>query len=125
MLCLFWVNHKRWLVLCGAVARAVTLTAALCLAATAADVKIDSETFGGLKARALGPAVTSGRIAAIAATQGDRLTIYVGSASGGVWKSANGGLNFDPVFEKNTQSIGAIAIDPSNTNTVWVGTGES
>jgi photosystem II stability/assembly factor-like uncharacterized protein len=92
---------------------------------SAADVKIDSDTFGGLKARAIGTAVTSGRIAAIAATQGDKLTMYVGAASGGVWKSTNGGQNFTPVFDKDTQSIGAIAIDPSKTDTVWVGTGES
>ena len=98
---------------------------AVSFSASAADVKIDTETFGGLKARAIGPAVMSGRIAAIAASQGDRLTIYAGTAGGGVWKSTNGGVNFQPVFDKDTQSIGAIAIDPSNANTVWVGTGES
>src|SRR5213592_4298026 len=69
----------------------------------------------------------SGRVAAIAAVhEGDRLTVYIGAASGGVWKSANGGTTYKPVFDKQTaQSIGAIAIDPSNPKIVWVGTGES
>lgn len=88
--------------------------------------KIDSETFAGLDARPIGPAVMSGRIASMdVVTEGGRLTIYVGSASGGVWKSVNGGTTFKPVFDKHTQSIGAVTIDPSNPKTVWVGTGES
>jgi photosystem II stability/assembly factor-like uncharacterized protein len=98
---------------------------ALSLPAAAQNVKIDSETFEGLTARALGPAAMSGRITAIDAYPGDRLTIYVGSASGGVWKSTNGGISFKAVFDKQTQSIGAVAIDASNPKTVWVGTGES
>ncbi|HET6372970.1 MAG TPA: glycosyl hydrolase, partial [Candidatus Polarisedimenticolia bacterium] len=94
-------------------------------AATAQEVKIDAETFGGLEARSIGPAVMSGRIAAIDAVPSDRWTIYVGSASGGLWKSSDGGFRFKPVFDKNTQSIGAIAIDQANPATVWVGTGET
>jgi photosystem II stability/assembly factor-like uncharacterized protein len=90
-----------------------------------APAKLDSDALGGFSARAIGPAVMSGRIAAIAGVPGERVTLYVGSASGGVWKSLNGGLTFKPVFEKNTQSIGAVAVDPSNADTVWVGTGES
>ena len=68
-----------------------------------------------------------GRIADIAAVhEGQRLTIYVGSASGGVWKSVDGGTTFKPIFDKQPSlSIGSIAIDPSNPQTVWVGTGES
>jgi photosystem II stability/assembly factor-like uncharacterized protein len=69
----------------------------------------------------------SGRIAAIDAVQEDeRLTVYVGSASGGVWKSVNGGTTFKPVFDKQpVQSIGAVTIDPKNPKVVWVGTGEA
>src|SRR4029434_880997 len=69
----------------------------------------------------------SGRVAAIdAVEEGKRLTVYVGAASGGVWKSLNGGTTFKPVFDKQpVQSIGAVAIDPRNTQVVWVGTGES
>jgi photosystem II stability/assembly factor-like uncharacterized protein len=88
-------------------------------------VTIDSDTFGGLEARSIGPAVMSGRIAALDAVPGDRLTIYVGAASGGVWKSVDGGLAFKPVFDKHPQSIGALAIDRKDPKTVWVGTGET
>jgi len=95
--------------------------------AGAQDVTIDSDTFSGLEARSIGPAAMGGRIADIAAVQqGQRLIIYVGSASGGVWKSGDGGTTFKPVFDKQpSQSIGSLAIDPSNPQTVWVGTGES
>ena len=90
-------------------------------------VKIDSDTISGLGARNIGSAAMSGRISALdAVREGQRLTIYAGSASGGVWKSVNGGTTFKPVFDKqNVQSIGAVAIDPKNPKTVWVGTGES
>jgi photosystem II stability/assembly factor-like uncharacterized protein len=95
-------------------------------APSAEPVKIDSETFSGLDARPIGPAVMSGRIAALdVVAEKGRLTVYVGSASGGVWKSVNGGTTFKPVFDKHTQSIGAVTIDPSNAKTIWVGTGES
>ncbi len=69
----------------------------------------------------------SGRIAAIAAVNdGGRLTVFAGSASGGVWKSVNGGTTFKPVFDnERVQSIGAVTIDPRNPKIVWVGTGES
>jgi photosystem II stability/assembly factor-like uncharacterized protein len=89
--------------------------------------KVDSETISGLGARNIGSAAMSGRVAAIAAVHdGNRLTVYIGAASGGVWKSANGGTTYKPVFDKQTaQSIGAIAIDPTNPKVVWVGTGES
>jgi len=90
-------------------------------------VKVDTETISGLGARNIGSAAMSGRIAAVDAVQeGNRLTVYAGAASGGVWKSVNGGTTFKPVFDKQpVQSIGAIAIDPKNPKTVWVGTGEA
>src|SRR5438874_4953277 len=90
-------------------------------------VKVDSETISGLGARNIGSAAMSGRIAAIDAVhEGARLTIYVGAASGGVWKATNGGTTFKPVFDKQpVQSIGAVTIDPKNPKVVWVGTGES
>jgi photosystem II stability/assembly factor-like uncharacterized protein len=100
---------------------------ALVLPASAQDVTLDSDTLSGLPIRAVGPAAMGGRIADIAAVhEGPRLTIYVGSASGGVWKSADGGTTFKPIFDKQPSlSIGSVAIDPSNPQTVWVGTGES
>ena len=101
--------------------------AAASAAAASAAVKVDSETISGLGARNIGSAAMSGRIAAIAAAhEGARLTIYVGAASGGVWKSTNGGTTFKPVFDKQPiQSIGAVTVDPTNPKIVWVGTGES
>ncbi len=95
--------------------------------AAAAAARFDAGTISGLGARNIGSARMSGRIASIAATTVDGKTlVYVGSASGGVWKSDDGGTTFKPVFDKNpVQSIGAVAIDPSNPKTVWVGTGES
>jgi photosystem II stability/assembly factor-like uncharacterized protein len=108
---------------------AIALSAAFNVSASAqtATVKVDSETISGLGARNIGSATMSGRVAAIDAVQeGQRLTVYIGAASGGVWKSVNGGSTFKPVFDKQpVQSIGAITIDPKNPKTIWVGTGES
>src|SRR5262250_370713 len=93
----------------------------------AQEAKFDSDTISGLGARNIGSAVMSGRVAAIAAVkENGRLTVYVGAASGGVWKSINGGTTFKPVFDKEAvQSIGAITIDPQSPKTIWVGTGEA
>src|SRR5437879_7449788 len=89
--------------------------------APAQNAKFDSDTISGLGARNIGSAAMSGRVAAIAAVKEDgRLTVYVGAASGGVWKSSNGGTTFKPVFDKEAaQSIGAIAIDPQAPKTIW------
>jgi hypothetical protein len=78
-------------------------------------IKFDSATISGLPVRNIGSAMMSGRVAAIdAITEDGRLTVFVGSASGGVWKSVNGGLTFKPVFDKQpVQSIGAVAVDRS------------
>ena len=89
--------------------------------------KFDSATVSGLPARNIGSATMSGRVAAVDAIDQDgRITVFVGAASGGVWKSVNGGTTYRPVFDRESvQSIGAVAIDPSNPKTVWVGTGEA
>src|SRR5271169_3431749 len=102
------------------IALAVSLTAQQ-------PVKFDAATISGLPARNIGSATMSGRIAAVnAVNQDGRLTVFAGSASGGVWKSVNGGITFKPVFDRqDVQSIGALAMDPSNPKIVWVGTGES
>src|SRR5436190_21514366 len=90
-------------------------------------VKVDSETISGLGARNIGSAAMSGRIATLDAVhEGVRLTIYDGSASGGVWKSTNGGTTFNPVFDKQSvQTIAAVTIDPKNPKVNSVGTGET
>lgn len=76
--------------------------------------------------RALGPAVSGGRVATVAGTDLDPNLLYAGAAGGGVWRSTNAGTDWTPVFDKaGTQSIGAIAISPRDKNDVWVGTGEA
>lgn len=92
----------------------------------AQDVKFDSDTISGLGARNIGSATMSGRVAAVAAVkENGRMTVYIGSASGGMWKSVNNGTTYKPIFDKQpVQSIGAIAIDPSAPKTIWAGTGE-
>jgi photosystem II stability/assembly factor-like uncharacterized protein len=89
------------------------------------DIKLDPSTLGGLRARSIGPAVMGGRITSIDGTATSPATIYVGAASGGVWKSTDHGTTFKPVFDEHIQSIGAVTIDKSKPDTVWVGTGES
>ena len=93
----------------------------------AQEVHFDSDTISGLGARNIGSATMSGRVSAVTAVkEAGRLTVYVGAASGGVWKSTNGGTTYKPIFDKQTaQSIGAIAIDPQAPKTIWVGTGEA
>jgi photosystem II stability/assembly factor-like uncharacterized protein len=93
----------------------------------ASEPRLDAGVISGIGARNIGSAAMSGRIAAVAAfVEGGKTTLYVGSASGGVWKSFDGGTTFKSVFDREpVQSIGAIAIDPSRHETIWVGTGES
>lgn len=109
---------------------ACALGASVAIAAPADDgmARFDSGAISGLGMRNIGSATMSGRVAALAAVAGKdgKTLLYVGAASGGVWKSTDGGTTFKPVFDREpVQSIGAIAIDPANPNTVWVGTGES
>ncbi|MFK7810912.1 MAG: WD40/YVTN/BNR-like repeat-containing protein [Maribacter sp.] len=86
---------------------------------------VDLSKLGNLKIRNVGPANMSGRITAIDVVQQDIKTMYVGAASGGVWKSENGGSNWQPIFdEQPTQNIGALAIQQNNPDVIWVGTGE-
>ena len=120
----------QWLPSQSAIKMSLCFVAAMLRAAplsAQAPYRFDAATVSGLPARNIGSATMSGRIAAVDAVEQDgRVTLFVGSASGGVWKSVNGGTTFKPVFDReDVQSIGAVTIDPSNPKTVWVGTGEA
>ncbi len=83
------------------------------------------EQLKNLKVRSIGPSNMSGRITAIDVVDSNQKIMYVGAASGGVWKSENGGTRWDPVFDEQiTQNIGALAIQHDEPDVVWVGTGE-
>ena len=83
------------------------------------------EAFSRLEYRSIGPAIMGGRIADVEGVPGDANVVYVASASGGLWKTTNGGVTWKPIFERQgTISIGDIALAPSNPDVVWVGTGE-
>ncbi len=91
----------------------------------AAEV-LKTENFSGLKFRSIGPALTSGRIADIAVNPRNPSEYYVGVASGGVWKTTNKGTTFEPIFDAQASySIGCVSIDPNNSSTIWVGSGEN
>ncbi len=75
--------------------------------------------------RSIGPAGMSGRVTAIDAETDNPEVIYIGTASGGVWKSVSGGITWDPIFDDNpVLGIGSVAINQENTDELWVGTGE-
>jgi photosystem II stability/assembly factor-like uncharacterized protein len=83
-------------------------------------------SLAGLNFRSVGPAITSGRIADLAVNPNNHSEYYVAAAAGGVWKTSNAGITFNPVFDgEGSYSIGCLAIDPTNTNVVWVGSGEN
>ncbi len=82
--------------------------------------------FSRLEWRSIGPAIMGGRIADVEGVPGDPNVVYVATASGGLWKTTNGGIKWTPIFERQgTISIGDIALAPNNPDVVWVGTGES
>ncbi len=86
---------------------------------------LDMELLKGMKARSIGPGGMSGRVTAIDVESRNDAVFYIGTASGGLWKTENGGINFTPLFDKEeVASIGALAIDPTNDDVIWAGTGE-
>ncbi|HWN41448.1 MAG TPA: hypothetical protein VNW71_04470, partial [Thermoanaerobaculia bacterium] len=95
------------------------------LLAIPAFAQIDPGLLAGISARSIGPAVMSGRVADVAVVESNPDVVYVGSASGGVWKSTNGGLSWNPVFDDQpVASIGAVTVFQPNPDVVWVGSGE-
>ena len=78
-----------------------------------------------LKPRNIGPGGMSGRVTTIDVVNSNPDIMYVGTASGGIWKSTSGGIKWSPIFDKEvTASIGALAIQQSNPSVIWAGTGE-
>lgn len=88
--------------------------------------KMSVGTFSGMPARGIGPALMSGRIGDIVVNPDNHSEWYVAVASGNIWKTTNKGTTFEPVFDNyGSYSIGCLALDPSNRNVVWAGTGEN
>jgi len=84
-----------------------------------------TDLFKDMKPRNIGPGGMSGRVTAIDVVEHNPDIMYVGTASGGLWKSTSGGIKWLPIFEnETTASIGAVAIQQSNPSVIWVGTGE-
>lgn len=87
---------------------------------------VKNVSLSGLAFRSIGPAVTGGRVVALAVNPFDHNEYFVGSGHGSLWKTENNGVTFTPVFDhEKSYAIGAITMDPSNPNVVWVGTGEN
>ena len=88
--------------------------------------RMKESTFDGLELRGIGPALMSGRIADIAIHPTDASSWYVAVGSGGVWKSRNAGTTWESIFDdQSSYSVGCIALDPNQPETVWVGSGEN
>ena len=85
-----------------------------------------TKAVSGLKLRSIGPALMGGRIADIAVSPTDKSTWYIAVGSGGLWKTTNRGISWEPIFDsQKSYSIGTVTIDPNNSEVVWVGTGEN
>jgi photosystem II stability/assembly factor-like uncharacterized protein len=86
----------------------------------------DASLFERLEYRSIGPAVMGGRITDIEGIPGNPWLVYTATASGGLWKTTNGGTTWNPIFDHaSTISIGNIAVDPHNSDVVWLGAGEA
>ena len=95
--------------------------------ATAAAAVTPADPFAGLVFRNIGPATMGGRVDDIAVLESNPAVFYVGTATGGLWKTVNNGTTWDVLFDDldDAVSIGDIAINPNDANTVWVGSGEN
>lgn len=105
--------------------RITALTSLVLIAAAPLAAAVDPALLAGLEARSIGPAGMSGRIGDIDGVAADPDVLYVGAATGGLWKSVNGGLTWKPIFDDQpVAAIGAVAVFQPNPDVVWVGTGE-
>ena len=95
-------------------------------AAAEPDALLSAKTLAGLKFRNIGPAYNSGRVSDLAVRPDRPQTFYVAVASGGIWKTVNNGTTWEPIFDsEGSYSIGSLAIDPTNYEVIWAGTGEN
>ncbi|MGH8127963.1 MAG: hypothetical protein ACRETC_06295 [Gammaproteobacteria bacterium] len=105
--------------------RLISALACVALASTAfAAAKPAAGPFSNLQLRNLGPSVSGGRVSTVTGIPGMPGVYYVGAAGGGLWKTTDDGMSWNAIFKK-AASIGAVALAPSNSNDIWVGTGES
>ena len=87
--------------------------------------ELTNDILKDIQPRNIGPGGMSGRVTSIDVVTENPDIMYVGTASGGLWKSTSGGIKWDPIFDnEKTASIGAVAIQQSNPSVIWVGTGE-
>src|SRR5260370_9003644 len=101
------------------------LVTALCVNAQQNAPQMDPKTYGGMKWRLIGP-FRGGRVLAVSGVSSQPNTYYFGAVAGGVWKTTDGGVSWDPLFDKQTtSSIGSIAVSDSDPNVIYVGTGEA
>jgi photosystem II stability/assembly factor-like uncharacterized protein len=102
------------------------LPAQLLLAQQGAAPRLTAELVSGLQVRNIAGVFSSGRIADVAVDPHNRSAWYVATASGGLWKTTNRGLNWAPIFDEGgSYSLGVVVVDPKNSGTVWLGTGEN
>lgn len=87
---------------------------------------LTSGQISGLNFRCIGPALTSGRVVDLVVNPDNHNEYYVAAASGGVWKTSNHGVSFEPIFDNEASySVGCITMDPNQSSTLWVGSGEN
>ena len=87
---------------------------------------LDKINISGLKWRNVGPALTSGRISDFAVNPNNPYEYYIATSAGGVWKTINSGVTYEPIFDsQGSYSIGCVTMDPNNSNVIWVGSGEN
>lgn len=121
---LAYLTNKRKMDMKKILTTSLTLLFVLILSNLYSQV-LDINKLHGLKPRAIGPAGMSGRVTAIDVVRNNPAIIYVGTASGGLWKTTSGGIDWTPIFDTMAViSIGAVKVDPNIPDIVWVGTGE-
>jgi len=114
-------NAFRMILVCWALLGALAMS----VQAAPGDQPNPTDKFKNLEFREIGPATMGGRIDDFAVVESNPNIVYVGTASGGVWKTTNNGTTWEPIFDKEgVSTIGDIAIAPSDPSVVWVGTGE-